>query len=345
MPDHQVKVTLEDGSQVLVTLEPELNVERPAPQPQYPSASGFARNAVQSGIDVAKNTAGGVKRLLSESPAETIPAFFNGIGDRVRQYTSDIHPGDAESNAGINQQAAGQLEALGLKPLAIAAAKNPVQTAGQILPVGLAYKDPVGVALDAATVKGVADAGRGLASKFSKPPAPTPAVPAVNPLHARLQSMEDLITQALNPPARPKSVMITPDAEPTLADMRRLNGASAASADPRFQSFAKEFGLPIDENTVRDLTGGPSRTPLAAEGAGLDHDYMRRIMDEKGMVASDLPITMLLELLGVGAGAKLAAPLLKNQLLVRPSLPGLATSTRQAGQFGAVASSPRLMQR
>lgn len=77
-----------------------------------------------------------------------------------------------------------------------------------------------------------------------------------------------------------------PDQLPTLNDTRRLemHGSGVAAADPNFQQLAKEFGLSPSADTVRDLTGTPARTPLAAETAGLDRDFSRHIMDERGSV-------------------------------------------------------------
>lgn len=128
----------------------------PAREPEQPSTSGFISNVVSSG---AKNAAGMVKGIYDMVTGMAQPLgpmvqgerLVHGVADRAKQYYNDV-----------------DLPSAGKKLV-----KGDIMGAiGTALPASMMYHDPVGVALDAATigegVSGVKAAKSGITARSAR---------------------------------------------------------------------------------------------------------------------------------------------------------------------------------
>lgn len=140
-------------------------------------------------------------------------------------------------------------------------------------------------------------------ARAAAPPKETPATP----LPASWQKLvDDAPAPTAAEPVAELPWWARDQEPPTLAEARRALGSRRVAAEyPQIQALAKELGI-SPEVMVRDLTGGPSRIPMAAREADDAASYLRRIADERGNIDLKLAAKLGLPVAGAVGGAAAA---------------------------------------
>jgi hypothetical protein len=290
--------------------KPSPNAPRLVKKPVTATAAG-------EGIDAARNTV--TTKPVSTLPQPAVDPFAATERGRAIQ---------AENVRRMRAQQRGEVGAKGKGAAPVSASK--IGQPGSKNPNTGAPKPEAKIGPDRATILGspaaqavirkAAAEGNEAAAKLLKeiePPTPTASLPASWQVFAGGGAA----------PGRQVVAGIGPRAVDAIPDLQRdtnlwTKPSDALDAgDARAAVGAEKAGrmLDMEPEQVRDLTGGPSRQPLAKIDAEMDSDYRRRLGDEKGAIDPKL-----LKALGLGAGGAAYAATGEGDPIIDAILGGLA---------------------